>query len=41
MHSCKPKNDVSLAKEFQKYMSKDDRKNGVVDQGKTGKNPVK
>ena len=34
VHSWTPKKDVSLAKEFQKYLSKDDRKNGVTDQGK-------
>ena len=34
MHSCTPKNDVSLAKEFQKHLSKDDCKHGVIDQGK-------
>ena len=34
IHSCTPKKDVSLAKEFQKHLSKDDYKNGVIDQGK-------
>ena len=34
MHSWTPKKDASLAKEFQKYMSKDDNKHGVIDQGK-------
>ena len=37
MHSCTPKKDVSLAKEFQKHMSKDDCKHGVIDQGKDRK----
>ena len=41
MHSCTPKNDVSLAKEFQKYMSKENRKHGVIYQVNTGKYPVK
>ena len=31
------KKDVSLAKEFQKHLSKDDRKHGVIDQGKNRK----
>ena len=34
MYSCTPKNDVSMAKESQKYLSKDDRKHGVIDQEK-------
>ena len=34
MHSCTPKNDVSMAKQFQKNMSKDYRKHGVIDQVK-------
>ena len=34
MHSCTPKNDVSLAKDFQKNKSKDDRKHGFIEQGK-------
>ena len=34
MHSFTPKNDVGLAKEFQKHQSKDDRKHEVIDQGK-------
>ena len=34
MHYFTPKNDVSLAKESQKHLSKDDSKNGVIDQGK-------
>ena len=41
MNSCTPKNDVSLAKEFQKHMSKDDRKYGVIDQGKYRKGSSK
>ena len=32
MYSCTPKNYVSLDKEPQKNMSKDDRKHGVTDQ---------
>ena len=37
--SCKipldtKKNDVSLAKEFQQHLTKEHRKNGVIDQGK-------
>ena len=32
MHSCTPKNDVSLVKEIQKHLYKDDRKHGVIDQ---------
>ena len=34
MHSCTPKNDASLAKQFQKHMSKNHRKNGFIYQGK-------
>ena len=34
MHSCAPRNDFSLAKESQKHLSKDHRKDGVIDQGK-------
>ena len=37
MHSCTQKQDVSLAKEFQKHLSKDDRKHGFIDQGKYSK----
>ena len=33
MYSCTPKNDFSLAKEFQKHMSKDPHKHGVIGQG--------
>ena len=32
MHSCIHKNDFSLAKQFQKYLSKEHRKHGVIDQ---------
>ena len=41
MHSCTQKKDVSLAKEFQKHISNDDRKYGVIDQGNTEKDLVK
>ena len=41
MHSCTPKKDASLAKEFQKHLSKDHHKHGVVDQVKCRKYPVK
>ena len=41
MHSCTPKEDVSMAKEFQTYLSKDDSKYWVIDQGKDRKYPVK
>ena len=34
MYSCTPKNDFSLAKEFQKHMSKEHHKHGVIGQGK-------
>ena len=34
LHSCTPKNDVSLAKGFQKHLSKDDGKHGFIDQVK-------
>ena len=34
MHSCTENNDVSLAKKFQKHMSKDHRKYRVTDEGK-------
>ena len=37
MHYCTPKKDVSLAKQFQKYLSNDDRKHGVIDQVKDRK----
>ena len=35
------KNDVSLAKEFQKHLSNDDRKHGVINQGKDRKRASK
>ena len=41
MNSFTQKNDIILAKEFQKNLSKDHWKHGVIDQGKYGKNPVK
>ena len=34
MHSCTQKNDVSLANESQKHLSKEHWKHGVTDQGK-------
>ena len=34
MHTGNKKDDVSLANEFQHYLTKCQRKNGVVDQGK-------
>ena len=34
MHTGNQKDDVSLAKEFQHYLTKEQRKNGVIDQGK-------
>ena len=34
MHSSTQKNDVSLAKEFQKHLSKEHWKHDVIDQGK-------
>ena len=33
MHFITQKKDVSLAKGFQKHMSKEHRKHGVIDQG--------
>ena len=33
IHSCTQNNDVSLAKELQKYLSKKHHKHGVIDQG--------
>ena len=33
MHSCTQNNDVSLAKKFQKHMSKEHCKHVVIDQG--------
>ena len=41
MHSCTENNDVSLAKKFQKHMSKDHCKYRVTDEGKYRKYPVK
>ena len=41
MHPCTQKNDFSLAKQFQKPLSKDHRKYGVIDQVNIGKYPVK
>ena len=41
IYYCTPKNDFSLAKGFQKYMSKDDRKHGVIDQVKYRKRSSK
>ena len=41
MHSCAQKNDVSLAKKFQKHLSKEHLKHGVIDQGNKGKEIVK
>ena len=34
IHSCTQKNDVSLAEEFQKHLSKENYNHGVIDQGK-------
>ena len=34
MYTGNQKYDVSLAKEFQHYLKKEHRKNGVIDQGK-------
>ena len=34
MHTSNQKYDVSLAKEFQHYLTKEHRKNGFIDQGK-------
>ena len=34
MNYCTQNNDVSMAKELQKYLSKEHQKNGVIDQGK-------
>ena len=41
MHYCTHKNDVSLAKHFQKYLSMEHRKLGVIDQGKYRKRSSK
>ena len=37
MHSCTQKNDASLAKQLQKYLSKEHHKNVFIDQGKYSK----
>ena len=34
IHTGNQKNDVSLAREFQQHLTKDNRKNCVIDQGK-------
>ena len=34
MHSCTPEKDVSLAKKFQKHLSKKHNKHGVIELGK-------
>ena len=41
MHTGNQKNDVSLAREFQQHLTKEHRKNGVIDQGKYKKDPRK
>ena len=41
MHSCTQNNDVSLDKEFQKHLSKDNRKHGDIYQLKYRKYQVK
>ena len=41
LFSYTKKKDVSLAKKFQKHLSKEHRKHGVVDQVNIGKEPVK
>ena len=41
MNYCTQKNDVSLAKKFQKHLSKEHRKNGFIDQGKCRKRASK
>ena len=41
IHSCTSKKDGSLDKEFQKNMSKYDRKHGLIDQGKYRKISIK
>ena len=35
MHTGTQKDDVSLAKEFQEHLTKNHRKDGVIDQGKS------
>ena len=41
MHSCTPKTDASLDKEFQKNISREHRKYGIIDQGKYRKRASK
>ena len=41
MHSCTQKKDASMAEEFQKHLSNNDRKHGVIDQGKDRKRASK
>ena len=41
MHTGNQNNDVSLAKEFQQNLTKDNHKNGVIDQGKYKKRFMK
>ena len=41
MHFCTPKNDVSLSKQFQKHMSTEHHKHGVIDKGKYRKRSSK
>ena len=41
MHTSNQKDDVSLAKEFQHYLTKNNRKNGVIDQVKYKNNSWK
>ena len=41
MHTSTQNNDLSLAKEFQQHLSKEHRKNGVIDQVNTKQEPVK
>ena len=41
MHSCIPKNDISLAKQLQKHLSKEHRKHGFTDLGKYRKIAIK
>ena len=41
MHSCTQKNDVSLAKQLQTRLSKENRRHEVIDQGKNRKRSSK
>ena len=41
MCTCNQKDNVSLAKEFQHHLTKDHRKNGVIDHGKNRKQFIK